>query len=199
MATSRVLSRLGLRRVAAAAGRSGARDPLVAGSLASAPGARALSVAAVRAPADVDHAARVSPVARSQGGGLAPGDLTRKALFHASARSEVVGPLVAGLSVAAGAIVIRYGIEAYNRMASMPVSKTSTVRKNYKGPFEDAMSRREAALILGCRESSNPDTVRARHRKLLIKNHPDRGGSTFISIKVNEAKAVLLGEKNASS
>lgn len=160
---------------------------------------RALSVVAVRSRADRDQTVRVSPVAGSLGSGVAPGDLTRKALFHASARAEVVGPLVAGLSVAVGAITIRYGIEAYNRMASMPVSKTGTVRKNYKGPFEDAMTRREAALILGCRESSNPDTVRGRHRKLLIKNHPDRGGSTFISIKVNEAKAVLLGEKNASS
>ena len=132
-------------------------------------------------------------------GGFSSGDITRKALFHASARSEVTGPLLVGLGVGAAALVVRYGLEAYHRMASTPVSRTATVRKNYKGGFDDPMTRREASLILGCRQSSPADVVRSRHKKLLIKNHPDRGGSTLISIKVNEAKAVLLGEKSASS
>jgi DnaJ family protein C protein 19 len=124
---------------------------------------------------------------------------TQRALFHASTRSEFAGPLVAGLSVAVLALTARYGIEAYNRMAAVPVAKTSMVRKNYLGGFDNPMSRREASLILGCRESSKPEVVRDRHRKLLIRNHPDRGGSTLLSVKINEAKAVLLGEKSAAN
>lgn len=124
---------------------------------------------------------------------------TQRALFHASARAEFTGPLVAGLSIAGTALVARYLLEAYNRMAAAPVSRTATVRKNYLGGFDAPMTRREAALILGCRESSKPEVVRDRHRKLLIRNHPDRGGSTLLSVKINEAKAVLLGEKSAAN
>jgi DnaJ family protein C protein 19 len=63
------------------------------------------------------------------------------------------------------------------------------------GGFEDKMTRKEAALILGVRESSTPKRIKEAHRKLLILNHPDTGGSTFIAGKVNEAKELLLKGK----
>ena len=64
--------------------------------------------------------------------------------------------------------------------------------KYYEGGFEDVMTRREAALILGVRESSDPKRIKDAHRKLLILNHPDTGGSTYLSGKINEAKEMLL-------
>ena len=64
--------------------------------------------------------------------------------------------------------------------------------KYYEGGFEDTMTRREAALILGVRESSPPSRIKDAHRKLLILNHPDAGGSTYIAGKINEAKELLL-------
>lgn len=67
--------------------------------------------------------------------------------------------------------------------------------KYYEGGFEDKMTKREAALILGVRESSTPKRIKEAHRKLLILNHPDTGGSTYISGKVNEAKELLLKGK----
>ena len=68
-------------------------------------------------------------------------------------------------------------------------------RRLYRGGFEDKMSRREAALILGVRESAEPARIRDRHRKLLMQNHPDQGGSTFIAGKLNEAKELLTKGK----
>lgn len=44
--------------------------------------------------------------------------------------------------------------------------------KHYEGGFEDEMTRREAALILGVRESSPVSRVKEAHRKLLVLNHP---------------------------
>ena len=54
------------------------------------------------------------------------------------------------------------------------------------------MTRREAALILGIRESSPKAKVKEAHRRVLLLNHPDRGGSTHIATKINEAKEMLL-------
>jgi hypothetical protein len=69
----------------------------------------------------------------------------------------------------------------------------------YEGGFEESMTRREAALILGVRETSSPSRIKEAHRNLLILNHPDAGGSTFMAGKINEAKELLLkgrrGEK----
>jgi len=64
------------------------------------------------------------------------------------------------------------------------------------GPFEDIMNWQEAKMILGIKDE-NPEekVVRDAHRKLMILNHPDAGGSTYIAIKLNEAKAILLKEK----
>mmetsp|Transcript_13843 Transcript_13843/g.19376 ORF Transcript_13843/g.19376 Transcript_13843/m.19376 type:complete len:153 (-) Transcript_13843:99-557(-) len=67
--------------------------------------------------------------------------------------------------------------------------------KYYEGGFEDEMTRKEAALILGVRESSNAKRIKEAHRKLLILNHPDTGGSTYMAGKINEAKELLLKGK----
>lgn len=64
--------------------------------------------------------------------------------------------------------------------------------KYYEGGFEEKMTRREAALILGVRESSSARRIKEAHRKLLILNHPDTGGSTYMAGKINEAKELLL-------
>eukprot|EP00529_Nitzschia_sp_RCC80_P026460 CAMPEP_0113472584 /NCGR_PEP_ID=MMETSP0014_2-20120614/17592_1 /TAXON_ID=2857 /ORGANISM="Nitzschia sp." /LENGTH=340 /DNA_ID=CAMNT_0000365301 /DNA_START=47 /DNA_END=1069 /DNA_ORIENTATION=- /assembly_acc=CAM_ASM_000159 len=69
--------------------------------------------------------------------------------------------------------------------------------KYYEGGFEETMTKREAALILGVRESSSPQRIKDAHRKLLILNHPDTGGSTYLSGKLNEAKELLLKGKSS--
>uniref|UniRef100_A0A7S2JUU2 J domain-containing protein n=1 Tax=Leptocylindrus danicus TaxID=163516 RepID=A0A7S2JUU2_9STRA len=67
--------------------------------------------------------------------------------------------------------------------------------KYYEGGFEDKMTRREAALILGVRESATVKRIKDAHRKILILNHPDTGGSTYMASKINEAKELLLKGK----
>jgi DnaJ family protein C protein 19 len=43
------------------------------------------------------------------------------------------------------------------------------------------------------RESANAEKVKEAHKKVMVANHPDAGGSHYLASKINEAKDVLLG------
>jgi hypothetical protein len=59
-------------------------------------------------------------------------------------------------------------------------------------PAASTMSRAEALSVLGLQEGANAEDIRAAHRKLILTNHPDKGGSDYLASKINEAKDVLL-------
>jgi predicted alternative tryptophan synthase beta-subunit len=92
---------------------------------------------------------------------------------------------VVGISVGA----LTFAASTY--FASKRVGALAPVPRAFRGGFEQEMSRQEALHVLGLPVTASPDEVSSRHKKLLIRNHPDRGGSTFLSAKINEAKERL--------
>lgn len=54
-----------------------------------------------------------------------------------------------------------------------------------------AMSRDEALRILELAGEPSPAEIVEAHRRLMMANHPDRGGSAYLAALINQAKEVL--------
>tara|TARA_B100002052_G_C15429274_1_gene396300 strand:- start:70 stop:474 length:405 start_codon:yes stop_codon:yes gene_type:complete len=58
--------------------------------------------------------------------------------------------------------------------------------------YSTIMTIKEAYLMLGLDESATKDEIKEAHHKLMLKIHPDQGGSNFLASKINQAKELLL-------
>jgi curved DNA-binding protein CbpA len=66
--------------------------------------------------------------------------------------------------------------------------------KNKSRHFKkESMTKKEALEILGLDENATKEDIIKSHQKLIKKNHPDIGGSDWVTKKLNKARDILLG------
>lgn len=70
--------------------------------------------------------------------------------------------------------------------------KTEHARGSARG---SRMSAEEAYAVLGIGKQASEEDIRKAHRRLMMKMHPDQGGSTYLAARINEAKEVLLARR----
>lgn len=59
-------------------------------------------------------------------------------------------------------------------------------------PTGSDMSVDEAYAILGLMPGADAEAIKEAHRRLMVKLHPDHGGSDYLATKINRARDVLL-------
>jgi hypothetical protein len=110
-------------------------------------------------------------------------------------------------------------LEEYLRQTAKPVARNKTKLQTVNGHANgspranghgtelgdeedlgtDAMSETEALEILGLDRGAQDAEIREAHRRLVQLIHPDRGGSHYLTVKINQAKAVLLHDADDRS
>ena len=65
--------------------------------------------------------------------------------------------------------------------------------KRSKFSTKNIMTKKEALEILGLNEGASKKEIIDSYHTLLKKNHPDLGGSDWITSQLNKAKETLLG------
>lgn len=96
--------------------------------------------------------------------------------------------------------LLKFAPEINRFMGRKPGQESREQASDHSGSGTDLagqMSEREACDILGVKAGCSEEEIVMAHRRLMQKLHPDRGGNDYLAAKLNEAKQVLLGKRQA--
>jgi len=91
-------------------------------------------------------------------------------------------PVVGTLVATASGLWLQYGGTLLGKTPTQPAPRPSRL----------SASRVEAAELLGVAPDADRETILAAHKRLMLKNHPDAGGSAGLAARINAARDLLL-------
>ncbi|SPO23109.1 related to Mitochondrial DnaJ chaperone [Ustilago trichophora] len=110
---------------------------------------------------------------------------TSSLLFQHTAPKPIATPIMIGAGLVTAGLIANLLLGSKNGAGP-------SGGKWIKGGFNAKMDKKEAAQILGLRETAlTKAKVKDAHRRMMIANHPDRGGAPYLASKINEAKDLL--------
>lgn len=79
-------------------------------------------------------------------------------------------------------------------LTSLPfiLSYLAEQEKKQPRPPSQTMTAEEARLILGVPVTASAQDIKEAHRRLMLRNHPDKGGSDYLAARINQARDILL-------
>lgn len=97
-------------------------------------------------------------------------------------------PILTGVGVFFGI----YTAAGIYRSVSIKLNGGKAASQFLKGGFDPKMNTKEALQILNLKENNlTKKKLKEVHRKIMLANHPDKGGSPYVATKINEAKDFL--------
>ncbi|EGG24887.1 DnaJ subfamily C member 19 [Cavenderia fasciculata] len=111
---------------------------------------------------------------------------------------KMATPFIVGLAVAGAAYATRSTLRLVTKLRQNPGTLFSinledkTTDSAIGEGFQPKMDRQEAFAVLGLPDGADDKLIKDQHKKMMIKNHPDKGGSSYLATKVNEARNLLL-------
>lgn len=109
-------------------------------------------------------------------------------------RMSALDGIMVGIAII-GAVMIARGRPVVGAVPLLIAAGYSARRTRTPAPVMNAVERQaiaDARALLGLDDTADDAAIRAAHRRLIARTHPDAGGTQALAEKVNEARNILL-------
>ncbi|MEO8722233.1 MAG: molecular chaperone DnaJ [Sphingobium sp.] len=106
-------------------------------------------------------------------------------------RMTAIDGIMVGLAII-GAVMLARGRPIVGAVPLLIAAGYSARRRRSVPVAHDSQAVADARALLGLDDTADEAAIRAAHRRLIARTHPDAGGTQALAEKINEARNILL-------